>query len=520
VLSNTSPRVLIVLLLIGIVSGCHAENTSISAPQSLATSVGEFGAKGDGKTIDSPAINQAIEKVSTSGGGMIYFPRGIYKCYSIHLKSNVALYLNAGATILAAENPLDPAAAGYDAPEPNGSDPYEDFGHSHWHNSLIWGENLENVSILGPGKIDGSGLTNGPNPRAKKGEKAQPVAPPATNRATTRFGYPGGDTLPTGIGNKAIALKNCRNVTFKDFTMYRGGHFAILCTGVDNWTMDNIKIDTNRDGVDLDCCRNVHMSNCTVNSPGDDGICLKSSFALGEARATQNVTITNCQVSGWECGSLLDGTYRKGNGPGTGRIKFGTESNGGFKNITISNCVFNYCCGLALETVDGGFLEDVTISNISMRDIANSPIFMRLGARLRGPEGTQPGALRRVTISNIECWNASGSLPSIISGIPGHDIEDVRISDIRVHTKGGGTKEQATTKPAENESRYPEPSMFGQVPAYGFYIRHVKGIELSGVKLSYEKPDLRPAVVLEDVKEFDATRVKAQHEADVAEIVK
>jgi polygalacturonase len=480
-----------------------------------------LGATGDGKTLDTDAVNKAIDQANQNGGGTVYFPAGKYACYSIHLKSNVAIYLDAGATILAAENPIDPAAPGYDAPEPNEFDPYEDFGHSHFHNSLIWGENLENVSIIGPGKIDGSGLTTGENPRNKKGEEKQVVEPPKANRATTKFGYPSPvDTLPAGIGNKAIALKNCRNVTFKDFTMYRGGHFAILCTGVDNWTMDNLKIDTNRDGVDLDACRNVRMSNCTVNSPGDDGICLKSSFALGEARATENVTITNCQVSGWECGSLLDGTYRKGKGPGTGRIKFGTESNGGFKNITISNCVFNYCCGLALETVDGGFLEDVTITNITMRDIANSPIFLRLGARLRGPEGTQFGELRRVTISNIECWNASGSLPSIISGIPGHDIEDIRISNIRVHTKGGGTKEQATTKPAENEKKYPEPSMFGQMPSYGFYIRHAKGIELTDVKLSYEKTDERPPIVLDDVKEFEATRVKAQHETGVEEVVK
>ncbi|HTL30596.1 MAG TPA: glycoside hydrolase family 28 protein [Tepidisphaeraceae bacterium] len=481
--------------------------------------VRSVGATGDGKSLDTPAINKAIEHANGNGGGTVYFPAGTYLCYSIHLKSNVALYLDQGATILAADNPIDPTVPGYDAPEPNEWDPYEDFGHSHWHNSLIWGENLENVSILGPGMIDGKGLTTGENPRNKKGAERQKVEPPATNRATTKFGYPSPiDTLPAGIGNKAIALKRCRNVTFKDFTIHRGGHFAILCTGVDNWTLDNLKIDTNRDGVDLDCCRNVRMSNCTINSPHDDGICPKSSFALGEAIATENVTITNCQVSGWEVGSMLDGTYRKGNGPGTGRIKFGTESNGGFKNITISNCLFAYCCGLALETVDGGLLEDVTITNITMRDIANAPIFMRLGARLRGPEGTKPGQLRRVTISNVECWNAG--LPSIISGIPDHDIEDIRISNIRVHAKGGGTREQATTKPAENEKRYPEPSMFGEMPAYGFYLRHVRGIELIDVKLSYEKTDLRPAIVLDDVKEIELARVKAQHEAGVEEIVK
>jgi polygalacturonase len=409
------------------------------ASAAVVYDVRHFGAAADGKTLDSPAINQAIETASAGGGGTVYFPAGTYLSYSIHLKSNVALYLDQGATLLAADNPLDENAPGYDAPEPNPSDPYEDFGHSHWHNSLIWGENVENISIRGPGRIDGKGLTTGANPRAKGGKAVHVEPPPVEHRATAKFGYPGGDTLPAGIGNKAIALKLCRNVTFKDFTIYRGGHFGILATGVDTWTLDNVKFDTNRDGIDLDCCRNVRMSDCTVNSPTDDGICLKSSYALGEARPCENLTITNCQVSGWMMGSVLDGTFKpRPEGPGVGRIKFGTESNGGFKNITISNCVFSYCLGLALETVDGGLLEDVSISNITMRDIGNSPIFMRLGARLRGPEGSKPGALRRVSISNVICWNVTPRLSCIISGIPDHPIEDVQLSNIRIYTQGGG----------------------------------------------------------------------------------
>src|SRR4029079_13495522 len=128
----------------------------------------------------------------------------------------------------------------------------------------------------------------------------------------------------------------------------------------------------------------------------------------------ENITITNCQVSGWALGSFLDGTYkermdREGRppGPGTGRIKFGTESNGGFKNITISNCVFSYCRGLALETVDGGDLEDVTISNITMRDISSSAFFFRLGVRARGPNSPPPGKFRRVHIDNVVAYNVN-----------------------------------------------------------------------------------------------------------------
>src|SRR4029077_4584321 len=145
---------------------------------------------------------------------------------------------------------------------------------------------------------------------------------------------------------------------------------------------------------------------------------------------TENVTITNCQVSGYDEGTLLDGTYkrefRNQNGifSPTGRIKFGTESNGGFKNITVSNCVFDYSRGLALETVDGALLEDVTITNITMRDVVNSPIFIRLGNRARGPkEKTTVGELRRVIISNIVAYNVEPKYASIISGIPAHKID-------------------------------------------------------------------------------------------------
>ena len=274
----------------------------------------------------------------------------------------------------------------------------------------------------------------------------------------------------------------------------------MLATGVDNLTIDNVKVDTNRDGFDIDACRNVRISNCSVNSPNDDAIVLKSSFALGYARATENVTITNCLVSGYDIGSLLDATYKRNvkeapdrDGP-TGRLKFGTESNGGFKNITISNIVFDHCRGLALETVDGGLLEDVTITNITMRDIVNSPIFLRLGSRMRGPAGTPVGQLRRVQISNVVVYNADPRYASIISGIPGHNIEDVKLSNIRIFYQGGGTLAQAALSPPEKETNYPEPSMFGEIPAYGFFIRHVKGIELNNVEVSYAQEELRPCL--------------------------
>ncbi|HEY6336923.1 MAG TPA: glycoside hydrolase family 28 protein [Candidatus Sulfotelmatobacter sp.] len=444
-----------------------------------------FGALGDGKTLDTPAINHALAAAAASGGGTVRFPSGNYLCYSLRLKSNVALVLDQNAVIIAAE---PTSSASYDPAEPNTPwDAYQDYGHNHWHNSLLWGEGIENFSITGPGLIWGRGLSRGWGPG--------PVAEHA------------------GVANKAIALKNCRNVTLRDFSILKGGHFGVLATGVDNFTIDNLKIDTDRDGIDIDCCRNVRVSNCTVNSPWDDAICPKSSFALGYARATENVTITNCYVTGaYKLGTLLDGTFQHF-APGddihhNGRIKFGTESNGGFKNITISNCIFEGCQGFALETVDGALLEDIAITNITMRDITSAPIFLRLGSRMRGPAGVPVGALRRVLISNIVCSNAEPSLGSILTGIPGHPIEDIQLNDIYIQHRGGATPEAVALQPPELENKYPEPNMFGPMPSHGFFIRHAKNICVTNVEIATLQPDARPAFVLHDVQEADFHRIR------------
>jgi polygalacturonase len=195
----------------------------------------------------------------------------------------------------------------------------------------------------------------------------------------------------------------------------------------------------------------------------------------------------------------------------TGRIKFGTEANGGFKNITVSNCVFDGCQGLALESVDGGLLEDVTITNITMRDIEGAPIFLRLGSRMRGPEGVPVGALRRVIISNVVCSNAGSRLSSIISGIPGHPIENVKISGIYVQHKGGGAKEAGAIEPPELETAYPEPTMFGPMPAHGFYIRHANNVQMRDIEIACVKEDARPAFVLNDVVGADFSHIKIPH---------
>ena len=521
---------------LGLAGGALAGIGGKAAPAEGAFNVKAFGARGDGATLDTPAINRAIEAAAAAGGGTVLVPAGNYLCFSIHLASNVVLDLDEGATIIAADTP-EGGAHGYDSAEPNQWDKYQDFGHSHFHNSLIWGEGISNVAIAGGGRIWGRGLSRGQG------------------------------AMNPGVGNKSISLKNCHNVLLRDFSILHGGHFGILATGVDNLTIDNLKIDTNRDGMDVDSCRNVRISNCYVNSPWDDGICLKADYALGAPRDTAFVTITNCYLSGcWQEGTMLDGTYKKFGPdervPHTGRIKFGTESNGGFRNITIANCVFEGCQGLALESVDGALLEDVTITNISMRDIMSAPIFMRLGRRLRAPDGAAVGTLRRVIISNLVCSNSVPDLGSVISGIPGHYIEDVKISNVEIRHQGGGTKEDAAYQPPEYEDIYPEPDMFtaplrpgrngrgpngdfvpeGQgrgaggrgappqggrgaagaapqpphhkMPSHGFYLRHVKGIQFDNVLIQAANEDRRPAFVLDDVEDADFFRIATPHAAD------
>ncbi len=445
--------------------------------------VRDYGAVGDGVHIDSPAINAAIEAAAQKGGGVILFPEGVYSSYSIRLKDNITLRLEKGSVIKAAK---PTAEQGYDVAEPNEWDAYQDFGHSHWQNSLIWGIGLKNLKFEGSGLIDGTD---------------------ALSRGLGRQG-------PVAEANKAIALKNCKNVSIKGISMLQCGHFALLLTGVDNLVIDKVLVDTNRDAFDIDCCANVRITNCTVNSLNDDGIVLKCSYGLGWPKATENVLIENCKVSGYDPGTVYDGSYGETvtaapdrDGP-TGRIKFGTESNGGFRNITIRNCEFKRCRGLALETVDGAPLENIKVKGLKMDDIWNSPIYIRIGNRMRGPKELPASYARNIEISDVSVTNCDSRYALLIVGLPGNPVENVTLKNIHIQYKGGLTLEDVRQQKNSNpfffgrNNGYPEPSAHGIQPAWGVSMQYARNITFDNVTMELQQPDEREKIHLVEVENF------------------
>jgi polygalacturonase len=486
-----------------LLSGFYVALNAQSKATNNVYNVRSYGAIGDGKKLDSPAINKAIDAAVKAGGGTVLVPAGTYLSGSIHLQSNINLHIDAGATILGAPQEMN----AYDETEPYSFGPYQDGPHSYFHNSLIWGENLVNVSITGNGMINGGGLVRDDESILNKmnghddWKNPKPIA-----------------MKPARLGNKAIALKLCKNVLIRDVTIVHGGHFAMLLTGCDMMTIDNVTMDTNRDGVDIDCCRNVMVSNCRVNSPGDDGICLKSTFALGEFRTTENVTITNCQVSGFQEGTLLDGTM-KPRPNASGRIKLGTESSGGFRNITISNCTIRSCRGLALESVDGAMLENITISNLVMTDLYHYAIYIATGSRNRSPEIKAPSRMKNVLISNVIATGVDKMSGIQIMGLPEEPIDGLRLENIRLITKGGGTSEDAALKPRELGDGYPEPYKIGTLPSYGIFVRHVKNLELANITTSFETAENRPAAIFSDIQGLDIDNLKLQTIDGVKKII-
>ncbi|MDO6412870.1 glycosyl hydrolase family 28-related protein [Sphingomonas sp. BIUV-7] len=472
--------------------------------------VRKLGARGDGVTLDTDAVNAAIEAAARAGGGTVLFPAGRYLCFTIRLKSRITLMLAKGAVIEAADPARHPGK--YDLPEEEIDQLYQDYGHSYWRNSLIWGDGVEDVAIVGPGLIHGVGLTrHGPGARWKSQTGERPLSMKQMPAKSISELEPAAAAM-RDQGNKAIALKNGRNIRLSGFSMLKCGHFAILATGTQKLTITDLQIDTDRDGIDLDCTKGVLVERCRVNTPNDDGIVVKATYALGRSIAAEDIVIRHCAVSGYDLGTMLDGTRgttmlaAPDRDRPTGRIKLGTESTGGYAHVLIEDCTFDHCRGLALETVDGGAMTDVTARRLVMRDVTTAPIFLRIGDRRRGPPGTGIGSIRDVTISDITATGIDHRFPASIAGLPGHPVEAVTLRNIDLTYNGGGTAEDAALVPPEVPTAYPEPSMFGVLPSWGLWVRHARDITVDGLKLQTATPDARPPFKIEDAPGLKATR--------------
>ncbi|MFH1718927.1 MAG: glycoside hydrolase family 28 protein [Planctomycetota bacterium] len=426
--------------------------------------VRDYGAKGDGKTMCTGSIQKAIDACSSAGGGTVYLPPGAFLSGTIYMKTGVTLRLAAGSTLRGSTSlddypPTVPAFRSY-------TDNYTD-------KSLIYAENVERVAITGAGVIDGQGASfEGPY-------KVRPYM---------------------------IRFIQCRDVTVKDVTIINSPMWVQHYLACDDVRITGITVKSlvnhNNDGIDIDSCRRVVISDCNITS-GDDAIVLKST----SARVCSEVVVSNCVLSS-RCNAL----------------KMGTESNGGFQNIVITGCSIydTRLAGVALEIVDGGTMDRVVVSNITMNNVG-APIFIRLGnrARLFKQDMEKPGigAIRNVTISNIE---ATGANPTgcAISGLPGAAIENLTLSNVRLSFEGGGTNADAARAIPEKPEDYPEYSMFGKLPAYALFCRHVKGLKLLNVQLQLAKSDQRHAVVLEDVEDALIDCLDAALSPDAGEIIR
>lgn len=410
-------------------------------------SVRQFGAVGDGKTPDTEAIQKAIDAASAAGGGTVCLPPGTYLSATIRLKSKVTLRIDAAATLLGSTNLKD---------FPEIIPRFRSYTDKYVRTSLIYAEDVHDVAIVGRGTIDGQG--------AAYKDRKYLIRPYLIRFITSSNILMEGLTLK----NSPMWLQHylaCDNVTIRGITVHN-------------------RVNANNDFVDIDCCRNAIISDCFSDSD-DDAVTLKSTAD----RVCENVTVTNCVLS------------TRCNG-----IKCGTESNGGFKNIAISNCSLYKVglAGIALEMVDGGALDGITVSNIAMTDV-QSPIFLRLGNRARPfkPDMPKPGmgTYRNVIISNVVATGA-GKMGCSIAGLPDHPIENVTLSNVSITCAGGGTAAEAARAVPEKPESYPECTMFGTLPAYGFYCRHASGLSLNQVRIRTTAPDQRPAIVCDDVADL------------------
>ena len=424
-----------------------------------------FGAKPDGQTLCTEAIQKAIDTCSTAGGGTVLLAGGKFLSGTIYLRSHVTLEVAAGATLLGSTN-----IAHYPANVPA----IRSYSDNFVNKSLIAGENLENIGLVGQGMVDGQGSGFKWTRKMPPFEKDRPFL---------------------------IRLVNCREVLVQGLRLQDSAMWMQHYLGCERVTVRGIHVwnykNQCNDGIDLDGCKDCIVSGCDFDSD-DDGITLKSTLE----RPCENIVISDCIVRS-HCNA----------------IKTGTESNGGFKNITIANCVITSppsevkvvngvsrgLSGIALELVDGGQLERVAIANITIHGVT-APLFLRLGNRARPfkPDMEPPsiGSFKDVLIANIIATGV-GKTGCSITGLPDHPIQNVSLNNIIFSFEGGGAKELALKPVPELAKNYPECKMFGDLPAYGFYCRHVNGLRFSNVELRTAAPDQRHAMVFDDLEHLE-----------------
>jgi hypothetical protein len=429
-------------------------NVASPAAGSGRYDIRRFGAQPDGRTLCTEAIQKAVDRCAADGGGTVYLPAGRWLTGTVYLANHVTVRLGNGCTVLGSTDKSQ-----YGPPRPLLGAKGEQY--STW--AIFAGKALKHIAICGRGVIDGQG---------------------------THFKY------KNGARPKNLYFEDCRDVLIEGVRLRQAGSWMQHYRNCERLTIRDIAVfnhvSYNNDGLNVDSCRDVSITGCTIDSD-DDGIVLKSL----STQPTENVTIANCVVSS-HCNA----------------IKMGTESGGGFQNIVVTNCTIcvprysqviygrqRGLAGLALEIVDGGTLNRVAISNIAIQGVT-VPLFMRLGNRARtyGDEQPKPGVgtFRNVSVSHLVATDCS-PIGCAIAGLPGHRIRNVTLSDISLGFDGGGTREDASRPIPEKPGSYPESTMFGTLPAYGLFCRHAEGLTLRNVRLQTTEPDRRHAIVFDDV---------------------
>jgi polygalacturonase len=476
---------------------------ALPEPKAPFFRITDYGAVSGGSAVaNQGAINNAIDAAAAAGGGTVVIPSGTFKSYSIRLKSNVGIHFETADSVLQPadykRSDTDVRDGGvYDAPEPNPWIGLQDHGHSHWKNSLIWGIDVENIMISGPGIIDGGDGYIDPAGDPTKLVYVLSGDDPSEVNDRNQAGTAAG-------ANKAIAMLRANNVVLRDFRIKNGGHFAIIGTETTNWTLDNLTIDTNRDALNVDSSQNVTIRNSTFNSLTDDAIVLKGSFGGGRYFATKNVLIEDCTVSGYDPGSVLAGTFTTNkkvatdqDGP-TARIKLGTEGTTGFDTITIHRVHFERSRGFAMESVDGAELKNIVFTDSVMKNVSSSPIFIRLGDRGRAPvtglsatdEARQPQNnvrldQREFVLPNLEKY---GSYPAV-RYIPSYNTNN-RVTIGGVMT-GSDVRSINIVNPAEPtrlnpNSIAPDDPLFANAVGVGF--AKVYNIKIDNIKITDVDP--------------------------------